>query len=72
LVSQYLRLYLVDSRPPNLFSFVDPLDNYFKVSIDRQVGCSCLPGNNDHCMHTFYVLTRIYQISEQDPLIFQK
>jgi hypothetical protein len=50
---------------------VDPLGNYFKVRIDRGVACSCLPGHRDHCMHTFYVLTRIYGLAENDPLVYQ-
>jgi hypothetical protein len=61
----------VDSHPPKFFKFVDPLNNYFRVTIDKKVSCSCLPGNNDHCMHTFYVLNRIYQMQEEDPLIYQ-
>lgn len=72
LVSRYITLYLVDSKPPNFFTFVDPLNNFFKVCIDKKISCSCQPGNNDHCMHTFYVLIKIYHISEEDPLIFQK
>lgn len=70
-VSKYITLYLVDSCPPSTYLFSDPLNNCFRVTIDQHLRCNCLPGNNDHCMHTFYVLMKIFKLSENDPLLYQ-
>lgn len=65
-----LKLYLVQEIGPTSFIFKDDFDNKFKVSIGPTISCSCSK-SNDHCIHTFYVMFKIFKRSKNDPLVWQ-
>ena len=35
------------------------------------MNCTCIPGYYDHCIHSFYVLQKIFKLKEDDPLLWQ-
>ena len=71
-ISKFVTLYLLKTFSPTTFLLSDPLNNEHLVEIGEKLSCSCLPGYDDHCIHTFYVLLRIYKIDPTNPLAFQK
>ena len=62
-VSSRITLFLVGQNGPLSFVFKDRLENKFKVSIGAQVICSCTQNKNDHCIHSLYVLLKIFKVS---------
>jgi len=65
-----LKLYLVQESGPTSFVFKDDADEKFKVSIGPTISCSCSK-SFDHCVHTFYVMLKIFKRDKEDPLIWQ-
>lgn len=70
-VAARVTLYLLGQNGPTSFVFKDRLDNKYKVSIGSSIHCSCSPGRNDHCLHSIYVMTRIFSIPSDNPLVWQ-
>lgn len=66
-----LRLYLVQENGPLSFTFHDEQRNKITTTIGENNKCSCSKVTNNHCLHTLYVLNRIFKIPFHNPLIFQ-
>ncbi|XP_069128758.1 mitogen-activated protein kinase kinase kinase 1-like [Argopecten irradians] len=65
-----LRLYLLQQMGPNSFLIGgDSPDHKFRVIIGPQ-SCSC--GKGPHCVHVLFVMLRVFQVSEGDPLLGSK
>lgn len=62
---------MVGQSGPLSFTFKDRLGNKIKTSIGADLRCSCSPTKNDHCIHTLYVLLKIFRLSPQNPIIWQ-
>ena len=43
----------------------------FKITIGNELKCSCLNNHNKQCLHTLYVLTQIFYIPNDNPLLFR-
>jgi ribosomal protein S17E len=69
--AQEIKLYLMQELGPTSFIFNDDNANKVKVSIGKDVSCSCSPGKNDHCVHTLYSFLKIFQYEKENPLIWQ-
>lgn len=69
-----LRLYLVHEKGPLSFTFQDEKGKKYFINIGDKINCSCI-GNKkeqkEHCVHTIYVLNRIFKINFSDQLILQ-
>ncbi|XP_077981126.1 mitogen-activated protein kinase kinase kinase 1-like [Glandiceps talaboti] len=64
------RLYLLQQNGPNSFTIGgDAPDNKFKVIIGPQK-CSC--GKGSHCIHLLFVMLRVFQVSDSDPLLWSR
>ena len=70
-VASRITLFMVGQTGPLSFTFKDRLDNKYKTSIGPEVRCSCSPGRNDHCIHTLYVMLKVFKVSTQNPIIWQ-
>jgi hypothetical protein len=66
-----LKLYLVQERGPLSFVFQDKERKKISVSIGDIVSCSCGGGRIEHCIHSIWVLNRMFKIQFNDPLILQ-
>ena len=62
-VASRITLYMVAQNGPTSFVFKDRLDHKFKVSIGGTIQCSCQPSKNDHCLHSIYIMIRVFSIS---------
>lgn len=62
-VSSRITLFLVGQNGPLSFIFKDRLENKYKTLIGSEIKCSCSPNKNDHCIHSLYVLLKIFKIS---------
>ncbi len=70
-VAARITLYLLGQNGPTSFVFKDRLDNKYKVSIGSRIQCSCQPSKNDDCLHSIYVMTRIFSMPTDNPLVWQ-
>lgn len=77
-VASEYKLYLVHETGPTSFVFKDDNDNKFKVrivdikvSIGSIITCSCGIVQNDHCIHTLYVLLKKFKVPATNPIIWQ-
>lgn len=43
----------------------------FQVSIGSTVSCSCGIIQNDHCIHSLYVLLKKFKVPPTNPIIWQ-
>ncbi|KAK3089193.1 hypothetical protein FSP39_001643, partial [Pinctada imbricata] len=67
---QRARLYLLQQAGPNSFLIGgDSPDHKFKVIIGPQT-CSC--GKGPHCVHVLFVMLRVFQIKESDPMLWSR
>jgi hypothetical protein len=66
-----IRLYLIQEKGPLSFVFQDDDKKKYNINIGDGVHCSCGGGKKEHCIHSIYVLNRIFKIQFNDPLIFQ-
>ncbi|XP_070563625.1 mitogen-activated protein kinase kinase kinase 1-like [Ptychodera flava] len=67
---QRARLYLLQQNGPNSFTIGgDAPDNKFKVIIGPQK-CSC--GKGHHCIHLLFVMLRVFQVKDSDPLLWSR
>jgi len=69
--AQQLKLYLLQETGPTSFVFKDENENKLRVSIGREVICSCSPSRKDHCIHTLYTLLKVFKIASENPLLWQ-
>ncbi len=69
-----IRLYLIAEKGPLSFTFQDDKGKKIMINIGDKINCNCT-GNKkeqkEHCVHTIYVLNRIFKISFSDQLILQ-
>lgn len=70
-VSSRITLFLVGQNGPLSFVFKDRLENKYKTTIGADIKCSCSTNKNDHCIHSLYVLLKIFKVSVQNPIIWQ-
>lgn len=70
-VASRITLFLVGQSGPLSFTFKDRLDNKYKTSIGADLKCSCSLSRNDHCIHTLYIMLKIFRVSPQNPVIWQ-
>lgn len=70
-VASRITLFLVGQSGPLSFTFKDRLDSKYKTSIGSDIKCSCSPNKNDHCIHSLYILLRIFKLSPDNPVIWQ-
>ncbi len=70
-VASRITLFLVGQNGPLCFIFKDRLGNKYKTFIGDSLKCSCSPARNDHCIHTIYVLLKIFKVSPQNPIMWQ-
>jgi hypothetical protein len=66
-----VRLYLIQEKGPLSFVFQDEDKKKFNINIGDNINCTCGGGKKEHCIHTIYVLNRIFKIQFNEPLIFQ-
>lgn len=66
-----IRLYLVQEKGPLSMVFQDDSRKKYSITIGDQISCSCGGGKVEHCIHTLYVLNRIFKINFDDTLILQ-
>lgn len=70
-VASRITLFMVGQSGPLSFTFKDRLGNKYKTSIGGDLKCSCSSNRNDHCIHTLYVMLKIFKVSPQNPVIWQ-
>lgn len=70
-VCKFTTLYMLQKYNEREFLFEDPLERQYRVQINKQITCTCHEGNLGHCIHSLYILTRIYKLPENHPLIFK-
>uniref|UniRef100_A0A2C9K5L3 Mitogen-activated protein kinase kinase kinase 1 n=1 Tax=Biomphalaria glabrata TaxID=6526 RepID=A0A2C9K5L3_BIOGL len=67
---QRARLYLLQQTGPNSFLIGgDSPDHKYRVIIGPQT-CSC--GRGPHCVHVLFVMLRVFQVVENDTLLWNK
>jgi hypothetical protein len=66
-----MRLYLIQEKGPLSFVFQNDDKKKFSINIGESTQCSCGGGKKEHCIHTIYVLNRIFKLQFDDPLILQ-
>ena len=68
-----IRLYLVAEKGPLSFHFQDENSKKISINISDKINCSCSSSKkeNDHCVHSMFVLNRIFKLSFKDQLILQ-
>ena len=64
-VSSRITLFLVGQSGPLFFTLKDRLENKYKKTIGTDIKCTCTPKKNDHCIHSLYVLLKIFKVDEQ-------
>lgn len=42
-----------------------------QVVIGSKISCSCGIVDNDHCIHTLFVMLKKFQVPETNPIIWQ-
>lgn len=70
-VASKITLFMVGQTGPLSFTFKDRLGNKYKTSIGAELKCSCSPARGDHCIHTLYVMLKIFRVSPKNPIIWQ-
>jgi E3 ubiquitin-protein ligase ZSWIM2 len=73
LVEQALRttLYMVQEWGPTSFTFKDQNEHKVKVTLGASICCSCHPGRNDHCLHSLYLLLKMFRVDRSNPILWQ-
>ena len=70
-VASRITLFMVGQSGPLSFTFKDRLDHKYKTSIGADLKCSCSPNRHDHCIHTLYIMLKIFKVSPQNPIMWQ-
>ena len=63
--------FLVHESGPTSFALKDEQGKVFKISLGSNHSCSCGGGRSEHCIHTLYVLLKIFRIQPDNPIIWQ-
>lgn len=66
-----IKLYLIHEKGPLSFTFQDESKKKYHINIGDKASCSCGGGKKEHCVHTVFVLNRIFKIGFSDPLLYQ-
>lgn len=61
--------FLVHESGPTSFLLKDESGKPIKVSLGGRHSCSCGGGKTEHCLHTLYVLLKIFRILPDNPVI---
>lgn len=69
-IASRISLYLVDQSDIMDFTFKDRLGKTNKVHIGNKIYCTC-SDKIDHCLHSIYVLLRIFKLPTDNPLLWQ-
>lgn len=70
-VSRCTTLYLLHKYSPFDFLFEDPMGTQHRVQIAHNISCSCHFGNLGHCIHSLYILLRIYKLPSDSAFVHQ-
>jgi hypothetical protein len=65
------KFYLVGITGRTSFILENIYGTKFKITIGNELKCSCEGNNNHHCLHTLYVLTQIFYLPNDHPLLFR-
>lgn len=71
LLQKRRKFYLVGITGRTSFILENIHGTKFKITIGNELKCSCEKTNNHQCSHTLYVLTDIFYIPEDNPLLFR-
>ena len=63
--------FLVQESGPTSFALKDSEGKVIKVSLGSTHSCTCGGGRSEHCIHTLYVLLKIFRILPNNPIIWQ-
>lgn len=63
--------FLVHESGVTSFVLKDEQGKSFKVSLGGTHSCTCGGGKTEHCIHTVYVLLKIFKVLVDNPLIWQ-
>ena len=63
--------YLVHEAGPTSFLLKDERGKQIKVQLGSRHTCSCGGGAREHCIHTLYVLLKIFRVLPDNPLAWQ-
>ena len=68
-----LKLFLLTELGPTAFYFRDEQGSKFKVVIGDPISCSCFSNKRDikHCIHTQFVLLKIFKLKSTDERLVQ-
>ena len=66
-----IKLYLIQEKGPLSFVLQDENKKKFTTSIGSEILCNCNNVRKEHCVHSIYILNRIFKLSFTDPLILQ-
>ena len=64
-------MYLIQEQGPTKFILEDGRKKKFKIQIGENINCSCGGGKREHCVHTIYLLLKIFGIQPVDPMLWQ-
>jgi E3 ubiquitin-protein ligase ZSWIM2 len=70
-VASRMTLYLLAQHGPFSFVFRDRQNQTFRVSIGRTIQCSCQTTLEEHCLHSIYVMTRVFNVPSDNPMVWQ-
>jgi E3 ubiquitin-protein ligase ZSWIM2 len=63
--------FLVQESGPTSFALKDEHGKLIKVSLGSTHACTCGGGRSEHCLHTLYVLLKIFRVLPDNPIIWQ-
>lgn len=69
-IAMKMTLFMVNQSGPTSFTFKDRIGVKHKVSIGNSLSCTC-QRTNDHCIHSIYILLRMFKMDLNNPLIWQ-
>ena len=63
--------FLVHESGPTSFALKNEQGKIIKVSLGSSHSCTCGGGKSEHCLHTLYVLLKIFRVLPDNPIIWQ-
>lgn len=63
--------FLVQETGPTNFVLKDDEQKIFKVKLGGTHSCTCGGGRQEHCLHTLYVLLKIFRVLPDNPISWQ-
>ena len=61
--------FLVHESGPTSFALKNEQGKIIKVSLGSSHSCTCGGGKSEHCLHTLYVLLKIFRVLPDNPII---